>query len=247
MDSKESKSFDSMAIHEIEHGRMLASSGAEALWGWGSPAGQHRAERRGAMVAAAAKLRAGISVLELGCGTGLFSAKFAETGALVTGIDISPELIEIARKKVKNAKFVCGRFEDAGFPEKFDAVVGSSVLHHLNISAALDKSRQLLVPGGRLAFAEPNMLNPQIFAERTFLRDRLASVSPDETAFVRWRLAHLLREHGFVEVSIQPFDWLHPAVPIRLVPSVKWVGNLLEQIPLVKEFAGSLIIRCKKG
>jgi SAM-dependent methyltransferase len=236
----------SVAAHELEHGRLLAAGGAEALWGWGSLAGQRRAKRRGALVAAATQLGPGVQVLELGCGTGLFSAAFAATGAAVTAIDISPDLIKIARKQVKGVKFVCARYEDASFPQPFDAVVGSSVLHHLDIPAALEKSYELLRPGGRMAFAEPNMLNPQVFAERTFMRKRLTYVSPDETAFVRWRLARLLKAHGFEEVRIRPFDWLHPIVPSRLIGLMETLGRVLERVPGVREFSGSLIISCRK-
>lgn len=234
------------AEHEIKHGQMLASNDSDALWGWGSPAGAERARRRGHLVAEASGLAPGKHALELGCGSGLFTQMFAETGAQITAVDISPELIELARPRNPNVEFVCGRFEDLKFEKLFDAIVGSSVLHHLEIDPALEKCHQLLKPGGVMAFAEPNLLNPQIFAERTFLRRFLPQVSPDETAFVRWRLAARLRRHGFGAIKITPFDWLHPAVPKTLISSVQKAGRVLERIPVVREFSGSLLIYCKK-
>jgi 2-polyprenyl-3-methyl-5-hydroxy-6-metoxy-1,4-benzoquinol methylase len=235
------------ALREIEHGKFLAAGESEAIWGWGSPAGVRRAQRRGALVSAAAGLRPGVRALELGCGTGLFTKLFVETGAEITANDISPELIEIAQKQITGAKFICARFEDLAASKKFDAIIGSSVLHHLDLEAALAKSHELLKPGGRLGFAEPNFLNPQVFAERTFLRNRLGYVSPDETAFVRWLLAARLRRHGFGAIEITPFDWLHPAVPKPLIGLVQSAGSVLEKIPVVREFSGSLLISCRKN
>jgi len=61
----------------------------------------------------------------------------------------------------------------------------------------------------RPIFAESNMLNSQIYCERHFRRF-FPQVSPDETAFVRTRLRRDLERAGFISVSIQAFDWLHP-------------------------------------
>lgn len=234
------------AAREIEHGKFLAQGETEAIWGWGTPAGKRRAQRRGALIAKAAGLRPGLHALELGCGTGMFTQMFAATGAHITANDISPELIEIAKRNVLGAEFICARFENLLASESYDAVVGSSVLHHLDLDEALAKCFELLKPGGSMAFAEPNMLNPQVFAERTFLRKRLSYVSPDETAFVRWSLATRLRVHGFKNIKIHPFDWLHPAVPAALISAVENTGSVLEKIPLLREFAGSLLISCRK-
>jgi 2-polyprenyl-3-methyl-5-hydroxy-6-metoxy-1,4-benzoquinol methylase len=236
-------------IHEIEHGKMLAESDAEILWGWGTPAGKVRAERRGALIASAANITTEYRVLEIGCGTGLFTEMFAKTGAEVFAVDISPDLISLAEKKgitSSKVKFLCKRFEEFVADDPFDAIIGSSILHHLDIDSALKNIKRLLKPGGWLVFAEPNMLNPQVFAERTFLRNKLSYVSPDETAFVRWLLRRKLLEAGFEEIRITPFDWLHPYIPSRLIKIVFRIGLIIEKIPLIREFSGSLLIKARK-
>jgi SAM-dependent methyltransferase len=119
------------------------------------------------------------------------------------------------------------------------------VLHHLDLRAALRKIAQILRPGGDLGFAEPNMLNPQVFIERRFRRF-FPYVSEDETAFLRWQLCRLLKEAGFTDVHIEPFDWLHPATPRRLIPLVSKISHWLERLWLVRELAGSLMIHAKK-
>lgn len=235
------------AAHEVEHGKFLAAAQAESIWGWGSPAGQVRALKRGRKIMAAAQLAPGMRALELGCGTGLFTQLFAQSGAQIVANDISPELIELAKKQNPGVEFLVGRFEDLSSSQPYNAIIGSSVLHHLEIDEALEKSRQLLCPGGRFAFAEPNFLNPQVFAERTFLRRALSYISPDETAFVRWSLAKKLKGLGFFEIKITPFDWLHPAIPQSMIKFVEAVGSLIEKTPFLREFSGSLLISAKRA
>jgi SAM-dependent methyltransferase len=246
------------AQHEIEHGRRLASGDTEATWGWATPAGQRRAARRAALIAQGAQLGKSTRIIEIGCGTGLFTEMFAASGAKVLAVDISPELLDQAKRRSlpsDRVRFLERRVEECRLDDPevggwiggpVDAVIGSSVLHHLDLDAALTAIHGLLAPGGWLSFAEPNMLNPQVFAERT-MRPLFPYVSADETAFVRWPFASLLRRAGFDAVEIVPFDWLHPATPPRLIGMVDACGRLVERLPLLREFAGSLYIRARRS
>lgn len=159
--------------HEIEHGRKLAQDDTELLWGWGTPAGRLRAQRRANLIANGAHLQPGIQALEIGCGTGMFTEMFAETGANLVAVDISSDLLEKASKRnlpPDKVQFLERRFEDCEVEAPFDAVIGSSILHHLDLEAALTKIYVLLKPGGIMSFAEPNMLNPQVFIMFKFRR-----------------------------------------------------------------------------
>lgn len=234
------------AEREIAHGRRLALGDPEATWGWGTPAGQLRARRRAALIAHGANLGPGMRALEIGCGTGLFTAMFAQTGACLVAVDISADLLQKARERglpPDKVQFLEKRFEDC-VDGPFDAVIGSSVLHHLDLEAALGKIHDLLKPGGVMSFAEPNMLNPQIAFQKNvpWIKARLGD-SPDETAFVRWRLRRLLLDMGFENPQITPFDWLHPATPAPLIGLVRGLGGWLERTPILRELAGSLYIR----
>lgn len=236
---------------EIAHSRMLARGDTERLWGWNSPAGRHRAERRGERIARGAGMRPGARILEIGCGTGMFTEMFARTGAEIVAVDISGELLAKARARglpADRVRFLEKPFEECEVEGPFDAVVGSSVLHHLDVGKSLARIHALLKPGGVMVFAEPNLLNPQVFIERkcTFLRPWLSYVSPDEIAIVRWRLAKAIRHSGFDEVEIAPFDWLHPSTPSRLIAAVSAAGRLLERLPVLREFSGSVLIRCRR-
>lgn len=50
------------------------------------------------------KLEPGMKVLDVGCGTGIFSMKLAERGCIVTGIDVSEEMLAVAQRKVAEKK-----------------------------------------------------------------------------------------------------------------------------------------------
>jgi 2-polyprenyl-3-methyl-5-hydroxy-6-metoxy-1,4-benzoquinol methylase len=237
--------------HEIEHGRRLAESGdPELIWNWASPAGQVRARRRARLIGDAAGLKPGMRVMEVGCGTGLFTELMSAYGAHILAVDISPDLLALARKRHLPPDLVSFRemrFEEGDIEGPFDAITGSSVLHHLDMIPALRRMYELLKPGGVIAFAEPNMLNPQIWAERHIpaIRDR-HHVSPDETAIVRWKLARDLAQIGYTAIQIRNVDWLHPATPEPLIGAVYRLGLLLERIPLIREFSGSVLIRAKR-
>ncbi len=236
------------AQHEREHGEWLAANDPEATWGWGSPAGQMRAARRARAISEAAHLAPGIRVLEVGCGTGIFTERFATSGSEITAVDISEPLLAFARqhRSAPRIRYRCARFEDL-VEAPFDAVVGSSVLHHLELDRSLERIHELLRPGGRLCFAEPNLVNPQVFLERKarFLKI-FDYVSPDETAFVRWPLRRLLLRHGFRDVVITPFDFLHPSTPRPLIPVISALGRAIESLPGLREFAGSLLIVARR-
>ncbi|MGD0482326.1 MAG: methyltransferase [Terracidiphilus sp.] len=239
------------AEHEVSHGRWLAEQDTEKVWGWNTPAGRLRAQRRAQRIIDGARVQQCGHVLEIGCGTGLFTAMFAATGAQIVAVDISPELLAKARLRnlpVAQVTFLEKRFEDCEIDGPFDAVVGSSILHHLDIDQAIERIKALLKRGGRISFAEPNMLNPQVFLERRFhYLPMFAYTSPDETAFVRWKLAEKLRKAGFHDITVVPFDWLHPFTPKPLIGAVRSIGTLLEAIPGAREFSGSLAISAQYG
>jgi ubiquinone/menaquinone biosynthesis C-methylase UbiE len=234
--------------NEIAHGKKI-SENAEDVWGWATPAGQIRANRRAGYFISEGLIKQGDKVLEIGCGTGLFTEKvFNETKAEIIATDLSEDLLEVARKKGLPITF---KAEDAmrlSFDnESFDVVFGSSILHHLDFEKSLNEIYRVLKPGGRLVFAEPNMINPQILVQKNvgFIKEWLGD-SPDETAIVRWSFSKLLRKHNFKKVNIFPYDFLHPYTPKPLIGLVNRLGKLFEKLPLTKEIAGSVIISAHK-
>ena len=233
---------------EVQHGRFLAQRGAGEIWNWESPAGRLRWARRVKMLSS--HLKPGMTVLELGCGTGSFTRELARSGVDIVAIDVSPELLEIAKLNcsVPNVRFQIQNAYSLSYSEAvFDSVVGSSVLHHLEIEEALRGVYRVLKPEGTICFTEPNMLNPQIAIQKNipWIKQKLGD-SPDETAFFRWPLRRLLERAGYRDIRVDPFDFLHPKTPVALIDRMDAFGRFLENVPVISEVAGSLYIRAMK-
>ncbi len=230
---------------EIAHGRHIAHQAAH-VWQRDTAAGRRRVEIR------FERFRPWFSdrrrVLELGCGTGEWTAYLARLDLDLTATEISPDLLDIARRKHPRVRFVEGDCEALPFePHTFDGICGLSILHHLNLLPALKEMNRLLKPGGKIWFSEPNMLNPQIFIQKNvpFIK-RLAGDTPNETAFFRWRMHRLLRAHGFVQIRVIPIDFLHPQTPELALSRMEWLSQRLERVPVIREIAGSLEIAAQK-
>jgi 2-polyprenyl-3-methyl-5-hydroxy-6-metoxy-1,4-benzoquinol methylase len=234
---------------EIRHHRLIAPQ-AETVWNWESPAGRRRAARRAGMFVQLCGLRPGVAALEVGCGSGLFLEQVARSGVRLRGLDLSMDLLDRARQRVAGLPAVtldCGNAQDMPYRGgSFDAVYGSSILHHVDPPATLREAWRVLRPGGRLAFTEPNLLNPQIAFTFLVGPRRLFGLSPDEMAFTRFRARRDASAAGFAQVAVRPFDFLHPAIPRPLVEVGEQVAGFLESLPLVREIAGSLLITAVK-
>ncbi len=244
-----SRSAERLA-REIEHHRGIAGR-AEIIWNWDSPSGRRRAARRASIFVECCGLAPGQRALELGCGTGVFLERVAPCGAAIVGLDLSADLLAKARGRIAaTANVVLNRGNAESLPyadASFDAVYGSSVLHHLDLDRALQEALRVLRPGGRCAFTEPNIVNPQVaLMFHLGLTKRYFGVSPDERAFSRLRALRSLRRAGFAEAEVRPFDFLHPATPERLCDAVDRLGRRLERLPLVREITGSFVVRGRR-
>jgi ubiquinone/menaquinone biosynthesis C-methylase UbiE len=125
-----------------------------------------------------ADLRGDECLLDAGCGTGLMALRIAAQypNCAVYGIDLSPKMIEVARKDAAkgglDADFRVGSITDLPYPDaSFDVVVTNIMYHHLDLAEkrqAVAEIARVLKPGGRYVSAE---FGPQA---RNALERRLA-------------------------------------------------------------------------
>jgi SAM-dependent methyltransferase len=239
---------DKRILNESRHGEYIKEHGEE-IWNWSTPAGKIRWARRCRLFKEFIGNNKRL-VLEIGCGTGLFTKELATTDNTIIAIDISDALIKKAKERIhaKNVKFVVGNAYKTRFePNTHDFIVGSSSLHHLEVDYALNEFSRILKPGGGIMFTEPNMMNPQVALIKNIPAiKRRAGDSSDETAFFRWTIARRLRNHDFTDISIIPFDFMHPQIPESLLGIAGQLTSFIEKVPILKEIAGSLIIQCRK-
>ncbi len=232
-------------LNEIKHGEKIAKN-AEKIWGHSKKSGQLRVKRRVQLMTKMGGITKDSKVLELGCGTGEFSKLLAETGANLTAVDISPDLLDLAKEKLKDHPNVSLLIDDIEVLDKvddgsFDNIVGNSILHHVNYEESLKRSYAKLKEGGSIFFSEPNMVNPQIAIQKNipFIK-KIMGDSPDEIAFFRWKVEALLKKIGYKNVVVRNFDFLHPILPDFLTNTLELPLKTLERVPVIKEISGSI-------
>ncbi len=129
----------------------------------------------------------GKTVLEYGCGDGMNTVLLAPRGAHVKSLDISPDLIEVARRRLTannvsgDVQFIVGSAHDLPLPdESVDVVFGMAILHHLDLSLSAREVHRVLRKGGRAIFQEPVRNSKLVKLVRGLIPYQSADVSPYE-------------------------------------------------------------------
>jgi len=112
------------------------------------------AEQCAGPIVTAAMIKPGDLCLDLCCGHGSVTETLVAAKAAVTGVDFSPAMLEMARKRVPAAEFVEGDAMKLAYaPASFDAVtMGFGILHVPDGAKAMAEVRRVLKPGGRFVY-----------------------------------------------------------------------------------------------
>lgn len=156
-----------------------------------------------------ARIAPGADVLDLGCGTGTLTLliKDMHPDARVTGVDIDPQILGIARGKIAAAGVDVRLVEGSATapplpPASFDRVLTTLMLHHLTTPQkrdALAAVRTLLRPGGELHVADWG--KPQnVLMQVASLSFRLFDGAETTGANLRGELPSLIAAAGFTDV-----------------------------------------------
>ncbi len=143
----------------------------------------------------------GKTVLDYGCGSGDDSIMIANRGGNVIGVDISPELIELAGKRLAahnlgdKAEFRIGSAHDLPLEdESVDVVFGMAILHHLDLDLASKEVFRVLKKGGRAIFQEPVRNSKVIKFIRNLIPFENGDVSPYERPLTDSELKEFAKE-----------------------------------------------------
>jgi len=102
------------------------------------------------------KIKPNATILDVGCGSGQATLPFAERGYNTVGLDISKELLTIAKEKCspfKKAKFKLSSFENAKFNKNsFDLITSGLAWHWVKPEGRYQKAHNILTDNGTLAF-----------------------------------------------------------------------------------------------
>lgn len=101
-----------------------------------------------------AQVKENTRVLDVACGTGVLFPGYIKRGAVVTGVDISPEMVKIAKKNFPEIEVICEDVENLNFTEKFDVVMVYNAFPHFPYpERVIEKLSTILRDGGRLSVA----------------------------------------------------------------------------------------------
>ena len=189
-------------------------------------------------------------LLEYGCGTGKDSKKWIDLGAKLTGIDISSEGVKkatkIAQKNNSDAIYLVMDAEHTEFEDgSFDVVVGSGIIHHLNLKKSYQELARILKKDGHAVFSEPLGHNPIINLYRLLTpKMRTEDEHPLKISDIK------LLEEYFHDVKIEYFSlFTLIAAPFhnrlffaRLCSLLRKIDKFLFLIPFIRRYAWLIII-----
>ncbi|MES1165947.1 MAG: class I SAM-dependent methyltransferase [Verrucomicrobiota bacterium] len=118
----------------------------------------------------------GKRVLDYGCGSAEGGVYLAKLGAQVVGIDVSPGMLEAAKRLAAHhhVDIETRVVTSDAIPAKndeFDLIYGNGVLHHVSLDKAIPELARVLKPGGKACFIEPLPYNPVINIYRRIARE----------------------------------------------------------------------------
>jgi SAM-dependent methyltransferase len=191
----------------------LANKHTEKYPGHGIDADTYRHFCDFANIAFTLALPAGARILDVGCGSGWLCEYFGRFGYDATGIDISPDLIEIAEERLKRlpfgldhetkvgCRYMVHDIESAPLGERFDAVICYDSLHHFEDEHSVVSNLAEMLDYGGLLFVLEGDRPPDNSADADELRNVMRRYETLECPFSHDYLRELLVEHGFSVVG----------------------------------------------
>ena len=203
-----------------------------------------------------AEIRAGEAVLDVACGTGVVAVTAARRGAQVRGLDLSPALLEDARRNAAvigaDIEFTEGDAEALPYADaSFD--VALSQFGHMfapRPEIAVAEMLRVLKPGGRIAFSTwpPELMIGRMFALTGAYLPPPAGVAPPpawgDVNIVRQRLGDAVRDLRFQrdEMSIPALSPQHyrASLEVSVGPLIKLLQSLADQPERLAQFRAQL-------
>ncbi len=205
-------------------------------------------------------------LLDFGCGKGENGLLFAKLGYEVFGFDLAQTNVNIANSLAEQygladrTHFSVSVAEELNYPaDYFDLIVGTDILHHVEIRQALAECFRVLKPGGLALFHEPvrvsifDTLRETSFGRwlvpKTVSLDRQVTedekkLTADDLAVVSSFAAAYSARHFLLFSRLNRFvGSLHPALPVWLSKLDAW---LFTWLPFCRIFAGIRVIELRK-
>jgi len=217
----------------------------DAYWARRDPIAEDRLRWRAQTFRHTVHCLPGQRILELGGGSGLFTRQLARATRgenPITSVTFQDSSAEAPVAGVESLR--AAELPGPLASRRFDFVVGMDLLDRRDSAWLLAVVRELLEPGGQLVFYESNPWNPVYRLKAAVAR---AFRHPDPRDLLsRPRLYELLSEIGFIRVFAVFNDFVYAPLTRAQVWFLRNLSILLENAPLVRTLAGSILLHAQK-
>jgi ubiquinone/menaquinone biosynthesis C-methylase UbiE len=160
------------------------------------------------------------------------------------GIDLSSNLIRMARRKFPSIEFIEGDIEHLPFPDaSFDGVLLAGVVHHFTErSRCAAEIKRILRPGGRFVAFDPNRMNPAMYLYRDRSSPLYSSigVTENERPVLAYEIAAAFRNAGFkVNTEFRSgmkYRYIASGTLRWLLPAYNFIDGILFAPDFMKQF-----------
>ena len=188
----------------------------------------------------------GQSILELGSGDGRFTRQLLALTWGANPITAVSFAEQVPRGDAPRAveSLVARDLPGPLAGRRFDCVVALDLLDATNSAWLLQQVHELLVPGGQVVFYESNPWNPVLHLRRLFAR--LTGGRDPRSLLGRSRLYELMSEIGFIRVFAVYNDFVYAPLTRHMAWLLRNLSIVLENAPVVRRFAGSILLHAQK-
>jgi dolichol-phosphate mannosyltransferase len=189
----------------------------------------------------------GQSILEVGCGEGLFTRQLVQITHARNPIT-AVTFHSLASKQgnlPESVEFIATRvFPDILSGRHFDFVVAIDMLDRRNCAELLQHVFELLKPGGQVVFYESNPWNVVLKLRRAL--GAVFSKRDSRSLLSRSQLYELMSEVGFIRVFAVFNDFVFSPLTPRLIWLLRNLSIILENAPAIRTLAGSILVHAQR-
>lgn len=198
----------------------------------------------------------GERLIDLGCGTGVFTRRLIKYGLELLGVDISQKSIEYACRLQGRIQFIVGNIEQLPFSDgSYDLAVLGAVLHHFpDFSKIVQETNRILKEKGRFFSFEPNKKNLAMW----LLRDKKSPFYSEKGRTINERLLtadevkQAFEKGGFTvqveAISGITFQYIEGKLVKRLIPFYNFLESCFAHCSLSSHYGSFLVAwGCKKA
>ena len=143
-------------------------------------------------------IKENIDVLDVACGTGVLFPYYLERKVKsITAVDLSPEMVKIAKSKFPQADVICGDAENVSFSKQFDSVMIYNAFPHFpEPEKVIENLSKTLKPGGKITIAH-GMSKKELDEIHMKSAGKVSNILPECE-----ELAEMLKPHFDVDIMI---------------------------------------------